>query len=76
MTFMQCYELAQEIEWIHAREIARHVGGRNGRAWHQYYDPHAATELGSLIYNRQLSKVGTAPGVETKPQDQPRPTAS
>jgi hypothetical protein len=64
MTFMQCYELAQEIEWIHAREIARIIGGRSKRCWHQFYDPHAATELGSLIYNRQFTKSGTAPRAE------------
>jgi hypothetical protein len=55
--WMECHYLAQTIETIHAKELARrHRGwGRNGKdknAWRDEYDPLAATELGNLLYNR------------------------
>lgn len=51
-----CYVLASEIEVLHARDLARRQGrGRSRQSWQDLYDPHAATELGSLIYNRLCS---------------------
>lgn len=48
---LECHRLASEIEWIHARDLSRRDGPRR-RKWEEFYDPHAATELGDLIYNR------------------------
>lgn len=45
-----CYLLAMEIEEVHAKEMAR--AARIRRRWESFYDPHAATELGALIYRR------------------------
>lgn len=51
---IDCHVLAGEIEWIHARELARRGrgGGFRSQDWTFFYDQHAATELGNLIYNR------------------------
>ena len=46
------YKLGQELEWINARQRAQ---GRRGTNAMQMYDPHAATELGSLIYKRMTT---------------------
>ena len=52
MTLYEIHRLAQEIEVIHAKDLARRIGGRFGKNWQQYYDAHAATELGELLYAR------------------------
>jgi hypothetical protein len=46
----QCYIVAQEIEQVHAMEMARR--SKIPKKWADFYDPHAATEMGALIYNR------------------------
>lgn len=46
----QCYIVAQEITQVHAMEMARLA--RTPKRWATFYDPHAATEMGALIYNR------------------------
>jgi hypothetical protein len=53
---IRCYYLAEEIEEIHARDLARQHPRWHRKTWKEYYDPHAATELGSLIYNRLRSQ--------------------
>lgn len=50
---LECHRLAQTIEVLFAKDRAS--SRRRGRSkidWHEEYDPHAATELGNLIYNR------------------------
>ena len=47
-----CYALACTLEKIAAKERLRGKGARFRGSLHAEYDPHAATELGSLIYNR------------------------
>lgn len=56
MDLIMAHRLAQEIEWIHAKDRARLR--RRGRQYttlkqdaEQEYDPLAATCLGDLIYN-------------------------
>lgn len=51
---IECHRLASEIEWIHARELSRRSRGRGYKTihWDEFYDQHAATELGNLIFNR------------------------
>lgn len=49
--------LAHEIEWIHAKERARLINSNRGRrgprtSAAEEFDPHAATELASLIERR------------------------
>ena len=46
----RCHVLAQEIEQIHAMDLARVAKLR--KSWWQFYDAHAATELGNLIHSR------------------------
>ena len=48
------YKLAMEIEMVHAKDRTRLLdkGRRMKLRWQDEYDPHTATELGSLIYNR------------------------
>jgi len=67
-----CYGLAEEIEELHARDLARR--SKIPKRWTDFYDAHAATELGSLIYNR-LHPSGTDPSVNTA-RDNPRPDTS
>lgn len=47
------HRLAQEIEWINAKERARRDRLRNKP--HYHYDPLAATCLGNLIYSRMVT---------------------
>lgn len=54
---MRCYSVAGEIEQCHAMDLARRYVGRGPKkTWEYFYDAHAATELGSLIYNRLSTK--------------------
>jgi len=50
IAMIRAHRLAQEIEMIHAKHVASEV--RHGHTWRDFYDPHAATELGDLIYRR------------------------
>lgn len=50
---LAAYRLAVEISVVIAKEVARNSRAR-GVTWHHFYDPHAATELGSLIHNRMV----------------------
>lgn len=46
--------LAHEIEWITAKRLAQEARRRHGPRVEaeQFFDPHAATELGNLIADR------------------------
>lgn len=49
----EAWRLAEELELMRARSIAR--TSRLKVDWRGLYDPHAATELASLIYNRMTT---------------------
>lgn len=51
---LECHYLGHLIETIHARETVRVMNEtrRIKRKWEEFFDPHAATELGELLYNR------------------------
>ena len=54
----RAYRLAEEITWLHAKALADIDRGQRGARLTRkqrvilHYDPHAATELGSLICER------------------------
>lgn len=53
----RAHQLACEIEEIHAKERARMPSRfKYPKSWQSFYDPHAATELGNLIYNRMCPR--------------------
>lgn len=47
------HKLGEEIESTRAKCAAR-----RGEKWEHLYDPHAATELGNLIYDRMTTTKG------------------
>jgi SRSO17 transposase len=51
------HRIAQEIQVMFAKQEAELSHVRKDH-WHNYYDPHAATELGCLIFNalREINK--------------------
>ena len=54
---IRCFALAEEIEYLRARELARNSRKRlPSPRWQEFYDAHAATELAMLMFNRLSSK--------------------
>ena len=51
---IRAHQLAYEIERLCAKRLEQASGtrGRSRIPWHEWYDQHAATELGNLIYSR------------------------
>ena len=49
---IRAHRLAHELEVQRAKAEAK--WDRMRRDWLHFYDPHAATELGNLIYNRMF----------------------
>jgi hypothetical protein len=58
--FEAAWRLAEELEMMRARERAGRERRDSKLTWHWFYDPHAATELASLIYNRLTTRPADA----------------